>query len=442
MLPMHKPYSLLRNNKQSGPYSLEELLLLNLKPFDLIWVEGRSGGWSYPTEIDALKQHVAEAPKKGEHKDVQENYDDVFATKKEITPTHLNSPDEPARITKQATALPKKANNIYIKLPAGSKISEPSFSVITSMEESPEAKLERKAQALREKIQAFMENKNQPKADDELDTKYTRSLDDIKEEYSLWLHNQKKKKKFIAKKLLLIVPGIALLFVAGYFVMRQFRNEKVISKPITSVREIKATAFNIEEAKKNKTVTHQKEADKKATFHSLQKAKGHKTDIVLSTNYPASNVPAKIDGYIDSSIMAEEKQQPEETIISEPGLNQQVGARQKTTRERNESTAKRPIAQSEETPFAELIKLSESTGGEAPYLNLYNNSNKHINFVAIDVLYYKANKKLLQKKTLYFNNIAALSSSKLFVPTDKKAASMSYHMGLISTEDRLYYTKH
>jgi len=61
---MQKPYSLLRNNKQSGPYSLEELLLLNLKPFDLVWVEGKSGGWSYPTEIDALKQHVEEAPEK------------------------------------------------------------------------------------------------------------------------------------------------------------------------------------------------------------------------------------------------------------------------------------------------------------------------------------------------------------------------------------------
>ena len=61
---MQKPYSLLRNNKQSGPYSLEELLHLNLKPFDLVWVEGKSGGWSYPTEIDTLKQHVAEAPKK------------------------------------------------------------------------------------------------------------------------------------------------------------------------------------------------------------------------------------------------------------------------------------------------------------------------------------------------------------------------------------------
>ena len=39
---MHKVYLLLRNNRQTGPYSLDELLKLNLKPFDLVWVDGRS----------------------------------------------------------------------------------------------------------------------------------------------------------------------------------------------------------------------------------------------------------------------------------------------------------------------------------------------------------------------------------------------------------------
>src|SRR5687768_1532025 len=165
---MQKPYSLLRNNKQSGPYSLEELLHLNLKPFDLVWVEGKSGGWSYPTEIDALKHHVAEAPKKEEQKPVAEKKDDVVATQKEITLAHSISSDEPVRITKQATGSPKEAKHIYIKLPAGSKLSEAAIGAITSVEEAPEEKLERKAQALREKIQAFTESKNQPKADNEL----------------------------------------------------------------------------------------------------------------------------------------------------------------------------------------------------------------------------------------------------------------------------------
>jgi hypothetical protein len=55
---MEKVYLLLRNNQQTGPHSLEELLHLELKPKDLVWVEGKSYGWSYPTEIDTLKPYV------------------------------------------------------------------------------------------------------------------------------------------------------------------------------------------------------------------------------------------------------------------------------------------------------------------------------------------------------------------------------------------------
>ena len=117
---------------------------------------------------------------------------------------------------------------------------------------------------------------------------------------------------------------------------------------------------------------------------------------------------------MDSLNMAEEKSQPSEPIIYEPRVNQQDGTRQKTMRETNESTEKNPKNESISTPFTELIKLSESTGSGAKHLSLYNNSNKHINFVAVDVFYYKANNKLLQKKTLYFNDISPLSSSKLF----------------------------
>ena len=48
-------YLLLRDNKQSGPYSLDELKVKGLKAYDLVWVEGRSAAWRYPSEIEELK---------------------------------------------------------------------------------------------------------------------------------------------------------------------------------------------------------------------------------------------------------------------------------------------------------------------------------------------------------------------------------------------------
>lgn len=61
---MQKIYVLLRNDQQTGPYSLEEIIHFDLKPYDLIWIQGGSAGWYYPQEIAALHPYLAFLPKK------------------------------------------------------------------------------------------------------------------------------------------------------------------------------------------------------------------------------------------------------------------------------------------------------------------------------------------------------------------------------------------
>ncbi|MBN8788209.1 MAG: DUF4339 domain-containing protein [Terrimonas sp.] len=56
-----KAYLLLRNNKQTGPYSLEELQQMGLKPFDLVWIERKSSAWRYPAEIKELVAYTSSA---------------------------------------------------------------------------------------------------------------------------------------------------------------------------------------------------------------------------------------------------------------------------------------------------------------------------------------------------------------------------------------------
>ncbi|ULQ57619.1 hypothetical protein KJS94_05320 [Flavihumibacter rivuli] len=55
---MAQLYRLLRNNKESGPYPIEELISMRLKAYDLVWVEGKSASWRYPCEINELKSHA------------------------------------------------------------------------------------------------------------------------------------------------------------------------------------------------------------------------------------------------------------------------------------------------------------------------------------------------------------------------------------------------
>lgn len=61
---MQKIYVLLRNDQQTGPYSLEEIIQFDLKPYDLIWIQGGSAGWYYPQEIAALHPYLSFLPKK------------------------------------------------------------------------------------------------------------------------------------------------------------------------------------------------------------------------------------------------------------------------------------------------------------------------------------------------------------------------------------------
>jgi hypothetical protein len=57
-----KKYLLLKDNKESGPHSLEELAGLSLKKFDLIWVEGASAQWEYASAFDELKPFISTPP--------------------------------------------------------------------------------------------------------------------------------------------------------------------------------------------------------------------------------------------------------------------------------------------------------------------------------------------------------------------------------------------
>ena len=54
---MQKVYLLLRNNQQTGPYAVDELLQQQINVHDLVWVEGESFAWSHPAEIKELKNY-------------------------------------------------------------------------------------------------------------------------------------------------------------------------------------------------------------------------------------------------------------------------------------------------------------------------------------------------------------------------------------------------
>ncbi|MBO9562874.1 MAG: hypothetical protein J7621_08880 [Niastella sp.] len=164
-------YLLLRDNKQSGPYSVDELEKLGLKSYDLVWLDGKSAAWRYPSEIDELR-HFAPA---GE----EQPYDRFY--KKKTTQQATAAQQTPDNVTLQETThteatvvtTPVTANNIpqhittkkiYVTLPAGTGNRNTNTVTATNNNKTEQAKTqtaeqEANAKMLNEKFARLREEK-------------------------------------------------------------------------------------------------------------------------------------------------------------------------------------------------------------------------------------------------------------------------------------------
>jgi hypothetical protein len=110
-------YLLLRDNKQSGPYTVPEIIAKGIKPYDLVWLEGKSAAWRYPSELEELK---AFAPT------VEEQPFDRFYKKPEPENQSRPLPERNSRfepvIAEETTKKPDAADRkVYINFPGGPK---------------------------------------------------------------------------------------------------------------------------------------------------------------------------------------------------------------------------------------------------------------------------------------------------------------------------------
>ena len=68
---MEKVYLVLRNNRESGPFTIGELLQQQLKPTDLVWIEGHSHSWSPVSSLKLIPSQDTDIPKFPETKAAQ-----------------------------------------------------------------------------------------------------------------------------------------------------------------------------------------------------------------------------------------------------------------------------------------------------------------------------------------------------------------------------------
>jgi hypothetical protein len=98
-------YLLLRNNKESGPFTIDEIREMPLKAYDLLWVVGKSAAWRYPGEIPEIKPFAPPVPEQKEDSYRKIKSESFNAISKETTPQKITS----------------SLKSIYVNLPSEKK---------------------------------------------------------------------------------------------------------------------------------------------------------------------------------------------------------------------------------------------------------------------------------------------------------------------------------
>jgi hypothetical protein len=440
---MQKVYRLLRNNQETGPYTLDEILQLNLKPFDLVWVEGRSAAWRYPSEIETLKAFVPAAAQ---------------------PPT----PFEPV-----ATAAMEKDFSTFVPENPQREIGKKVFVSMPGNPSQPLAKVEQ-PQATPDRHAAYLPKEGShtantpppstPVPEGELfQTNYNRSLNEVEEDYTSWVYRQKtKKKSTVSKKDMAIAAVIVLLIVGGYFVI----SKPSVIQPLTQQRtSAPATQQPAEETvqqnqpaggeaasslppakteKKKQSSTNSKVLPPERKNDHTEQSEiqtpdngvvAGNEDIAKTNSEPQKAPPVtdnkgkkkKLGEVIRGIFNKKEKQEEpkEETVMEapKPATNRQATKRNETTEDESEA---------DNAALAEMVDVFSNApdnwmmGVTGLKVTLRNRNNVALQTAAVQVLYYDDNNELLDKKSIYFSNVPAKGRATMPAPDHKFADHVTF----------------
>ena len=444
---MQKVYLLLRNNQQAGPYTLEELLAIGVKPTDLIWVEGKSAAWRYPGEIKELQPS---APPANTDKETQ---------KDEINKTVAASEK------KESITIGKK--KIFVSLP---------FQARKPVEPQPlssEELLEQKAEALRQRLQAYTPPTENEKPKAQLETGYSRSLSEVEETFTNWqLAKNRKKRRFNKQHAFAALIGAVVISIPLYFLATSK------STPTPEVETVTKTG-NINKPEANEAVSqvtyYSEESDGSIKEENITKAasKESKKATVRKADTNTLGVEKTNNGFIAQNDKNVNTDSAHDVEDAEPEIKEATTAKKKTLgeaidgffgkfkKDKKEPTgtagttagtdgvrraSKRNEAATEEQPpapeqLAEQVTITASEPAEnwmlgikGLKLTLHNQSDYKLSNASVEVAYFDEQNTLLEKKTVLFKNVPANKSATLAAPDHRLATYAKHQLLTVSGE--------
>jgi len=432
-------YLLLRDNKQSGPYSFDELKEKGLKAYDLVWIEGRSAAWRYPSEIDELS---AFAPV------VEEQPFDRFYKK----PSQISNVHPPAseRISSNpmvaasvmsgdASSVPGK-RIIYVTLPAG-KTTPAARPAI----QEPHPVQRELAPAMHEKYLPDHSAAALPTLSEDIpEDKPSHYLEDWKAGVEISPRTFKSRRSSRISQPVVVVLTVLALLAAGIFIGLSINK--------TSLGLVKNSSLNNSQDKPAPVTTssvHQ--PSQPLAINSMppstpaSTAAPGKDSIVASAPSAAvmNKVPApKVNTPVkDKSIPPAQKNQPAVTIPKDSSLAATPAVHRESSH-RPDLSAEKVDKDIIRNNLSNLVSVGASGftvgtfgGISGLQLTVSNRSVYALDLVVVEVQYVQANKKVFKTENLYFRGIAPGSALMQEAPKSSRGIKVQYKITLVNSKE-------
>lgn len=434
-------YLLLRNNKEKGPFSLDELIQHGLKPYDLVWVNGKSAAWRYPGEIAELKEYspaVEEQP-----------YDRFFKRPSEEKKQEPVPVQQKEAVVQQPAYIPKKS--VFVTLP-GQKQQQPA-----RIKEQPVVGYEKYQPSVKEtvKIETAVPTISITETPVTAEIKYSQPLDEIKEMYVKTLQDRKQK---IAKKTYLnaaMKNAAVALTIVGVGILIGFAMKSNGNKPVAAAETVIPQQVAMLPADTTEPVLQEQPAEEQKEEMPVEPAyeeplpvigeeikqpiiKEQKQSPVQSPAIPAEKAIAIAPK--KEAVPSEKKFVPEEEPSPGVEINARTGERNKkvrseTTEQQEKETTSEPVPKAvlKNNSLSKQVTVSSNDYQKVAFggirnlqLTVSNDSKYVLDNVVVELQYLKPSEQPLKTESIQFRSVAPGGSQTIRVPDTNRGIKVTY----------------
>jgi len=439
---MTTTYLLLRDNKQSGPYSFDELKAKGLKAYDLVWIEGRSAAWRYPSEIEELSAFapiVEEQPFDRFYKKPTQNTQQAS-----VTPiagrTSSDTVVAASVISGDASTIPGK-RIIYVTLPAGRTAPAPTRSIIQEMPSVSKVPLP-------DPHEKYLPD-HSPAA---VPAPPANTFEDIPSQYNEdWRSGveitprgtRRHHSSRIGQSIVVGLTVVALL-AAGIFIGLSINKN--------SPGLVKNLSLNNSKDKPEPVkATPVSPATQTLAVNSLPQTTPPQNtppakDSIIAATRPASvatNVPSPkiINPVKEKATQATPKTQAAATVLKDSSLLAPPAVHREATRQADMTVEKvdKDVIRNNLSNLVSLGGTGYTVGTfggiSGLQLTVSNHSVYPLDLVVVEVQYIQANKKVFKTENLYFRGIAPGSALMQEAPKSSRGIKVQYKITLVNSKE-------